>query len=66
MSRRTWAFTITVLFALVVLGIFICWAIAIWHPWGHAEEWGSTGAAGLFLAVISGFGSLILWTGDES
>ena len=64
--RRTWALITSVLLAVLVVGIFFCWVIAIWHPWGHAQEWGSTGAAALFPAFILGFTSAILWTGGES
>lgn len=65
-ARRACAWVMTILLLVVVFGIVACWVIAIWNPWGNGQQWGQTGAAGLFLAAVLGFGSLILWTGGKS
>lgn len=65
-ARRRWALVTSVAAVMIALGCFACWVVAIWNPWGHAQQWGSMGAACLFPVVILGFTSAILWTGGES
>lgn len=66
MSRYGWAVAATAAFFLNVAFCFFCWVIAIWHPWGHANEWGTTGAAGLFPALILGFAAGFAWIGGDA
>lgn len=51
----------TALAVLSGLAMFVCFTLAIWHPWGHSEEWGSTGAMLLFVTFLFGAGSAGLW-----
>lgn len=64
--RRRLALVATMALLLNLFACFACWVIAIWSPWGHASDWGSTGAAGLFPAIALGFAAGILWTGGEA
>lgn len=33
---------------------FTSWMLATWHPWGHSEQWGTSGVLFAVAAVILG------------
>lgn len=39
--------------ALALVGMFASAFIAIWHPWGHVEEWKQTAVFLLFIAATA-------------
>lgn len=58
---RTLAVCSTVLASLSLLGIIAAGFIAIWHPWGHNDQWSSTAALLLFPTFIFGAAASFLW-----
>jgi hypothetical protein len=42
---------------LTGLGMLFCWFVAIWSPWGRADDWGVTGLLLMMITLGLGIGS---------